>query len=75
MKAIFIAYNQAYNEEIVELLAQAGRRGFTRWEETGGRGSLDGEPHQGNHAELRRTDAASPKLGLRAYSWPVEEAL
>ena len=97
MKVIFIAYNQAYNEEIVELLEKAGQRGYTKWEETGGRGSLDGEPHLGNHAwptqnhallavvpddlapalmaELRRTDAASPKLGLRAYSWPVEEAL
>ena len=50
MKAIFIAYNQAYNEEIIELLEQAGQRGFTRWEEVGGRGSVDGEPHLGSHA-------------------------
>ena len=32
MKAMFIAYNQAYNEEIVEILAAHGQRGFTRWE-------------------------------------------
>lgn len=50
MKAIFIAYNQAYNEEIAELLAQCGQRGFTRWEEIQGRGSVDGIPHMGNHA-------------------------
>ena len=50
MKAIFIAYNQAYNQEIVELLEKMGQRGYTAWEEIGGRGSVDGEPHLGNHA-------------------------
>lgn len=50
MKAVFIAYNQAYNEEIIELLEANGQRGFTRWDETGGRGSVDGEPHLGSHA-------------------------
>ena len=50
MKALFVAYNQAYNEEIVELLESFGQRGFTRWEETAGRGSVSGEPHLGNHA-------------------------
>jgi len=50
MKAIFIAYNQAYNEEITQLLEQFGQRGYTKWEDVGGRGSYDGEPHLGNHA-------------------------
>ncbi len=50
MKAIFIAYNQAFNQEIVELLEGFGQRGYTVWEEVGGRGSVDGEPHLGNHA-------------------------
>ena len=50
MKAIFIAYNQAYNQEIVQLLEQMGQRGYTVWEEIGGRGSVDGEPHLGSHA-------------------------
>ena len=50
MKAIFIAYNQAYNDEIVDLLAAHGQRGFTRWNDILGRGSVDGEPHYGNHA-------------------------
>jgi len=97
MKAIFVAYNQAYNQEIVELLEKLGQRGYTVWEEIGGRGSKDGEPHLGNHAwptqnhavlsvvennlagpvmeELRKLDAANPKLGLRAYTLPVEDAL
>lgn len=50
MKAIFVSYNQAYNEEIVELLEANGQRGFTRWEDIEGRGGVDGEPHMGNHA-------------------------
>ena len=50
MKAIFIAYNQAYNQEIVELLENLGQRGYTVWTEVGGRGTVDGEPHLGSHA-------------------------
>ena len=50
MKAIFVAYNQAYNQEIVELLEKLGQRGYTVWEEVGGRGSESGEPHLGSHA-------------------------
>ena len=50
MKAIFISYNQAYNEEIVEVLDAHEQRGFTRWENIDGRGSVNGEPHYGNHA-------------------------
>ena len=33
MIAIFVSYNQAFNDEIVELLEQFGQRGFTRWDE------------------------------------------
>ena len=97
MKAIFIAYNQAYNQEIVQLLEACCQRGYTVWEEIGGRGSVDGEPHLGSHAwptqnhalvtavddghaprimdRLRATDRENPKLGLRAYVLPVEDAL
>ena len=50
MKAIFIAYNQAYGTEIVELLGELGQRGFTQWKDIQGRGGEDGEPHYGNHA-------------------------
>jgi len=70
MKAIFIAYNQAYNQEIVELLENLGQRGYTVWKEIGGRGSVDGEPHLGNHAWPTQNhalltvveDALAPKL-------------
>ena len=49
MKAVFVVYNQAYNQEIVNTLEELGQRGYTVWEEIGGRGTLDGEPHLGNH--------------------------
>lgn len=50
MKAVFISYNQAYHEEILEILLVSGQRGYTYWEEVKGRGSSDGEPHLGDHA-------------------------
>lgn len=93
MKAIFISFNQAYNDQIVDLLDSLGQRGFTRWNDIMGRGGVDGEPHYGSHAwpvqnmavltvveddlvrpimdALRKTDEASPDLGLRAFVWDV----
>lgn len=50
MKAIFIAYNQAYGDEIVEALEAEGQRGFTQWTDIQGRGHETGEPHMGSHA-------------------------
>lgn len=50
MKAIFIAYNQAYNDEILEVLESFRQRGFTRWENIEGRGGFNGRPHMGSHA-------------------------
>ncbi len=50
MKAIFIAYNQAYYKEIIDLLEAQGVRGYTEWNEIHGRGSVDGEAHEGSHA-------------------------
>ena len=97
MKAVFIAFSQAYNEEIEDLLMSLGQRGFTKWQEIGGRGSVNGEAHYGCHAwpaqnhailtvtedglaseimqKLRETDRENPKLGLRAWTLPVDESL
>lgn len=50
MKAVFVSYNQAYNEEVVEALEALGQRGFTRWQDIQGRGSTKGIPRMGNHA-------------------------
>ena len=97
MKAIFIAYNQAYGNEIVDLLEGLGQRGFTQWLDIQGRGGVDGEPHYGDHAwptqnyailtfvedgkvepvlkALKKKDEDYPDLGLRAYSWNVEQTI
>ena len=50
MKGIFIAYDQAYNMEIADVLEQLGVRGFTMWQDIAGRGGYTGAPHLGNHA-------------------------
>lgn len=50
MKTIFIAFDQAHYERIVEMLERSNCRGFTAWEQVTGRGSVDGEPHYGSHA-------------------------
>ncbi len=50
MKAIFIVYGQTLTEPIQNILDMEGIRGFTRWDETFGRGTSKGEPHFGSHA-------------------------
>ncbi|MEZ3531637.1 MAG: hypothetical protein K1V90_01015 [Muribaculaceae bacterium] len=50
MQAIFIAYDQAHHEAIIDLLEKNSCRGFTSFGETQGRGSVKGEPHYGSHA-------------------------
>lgn len=97
MKAIFISYNQAYNDELVLLLEEFGQRGYTSWQEIEGRGSVDGEPHLGSHAwpvmnnailsvvedsladkildALRKKNAETPELGLRAFTWSIEKSV
>ena len=50
MKAAFIAYNQAFVEEVEQILHQLNVRGYTKWEDVKGRGTKNGEPHLGSHA-------------------------
>ncbi|MCL2097191.1 MAG: hypothetical protein FWH23_00325 [Bacteroidales bacterium] len=50
MKAVFIVYGQALTEPVQNILDMESIRGFTRWDETFGRGSNAGEPHYGSHA-------------------------
>lgn len=50
MKAIFIAYDQAHHEAVIEALDRSSCRGFTSFGEVQGRGSATGEPHYGTHA-------------------------
>ena len=50
MKAIFIAYDQAHHEAVIEALNHNLCRGFTAFGTVQGRGSSSGEPHYGTHA-------------------------
>ena len=50
MKAIFISFDQAYYERIIEMLYKSGCRGFTAFNDVVGRGSSTGDPHYGTHA-------------------------
>ncbi|MEN8229511.1 MAG: PG0541 family transporter-associated protein [Bacteroidota bacterium] len=49
MKALFIVYNQAQTEKVEYLFEKLKIRGFTRWTDLTGRGSVDGPPHMNTH--------------------------
>ena len=50
MNTVFIAYDQAHQENIIEALNDTNVRGYTFFEQAGGRGTQGGEPHLGTHA-------------------------
>lgn len=50
MKSVFIAFDQAHYEKIVDILTRGNCRGYTFFENVQGRGSKTGEPHYGSHA-------------------------
>lgn len=50
MKSIFIAFDQAHYDKIIDILTRSNCRGFTAFGEVQGRGSNQGEPHYGSHA-------------------------
>ena len=50
MKAVFITFDQAHYERIIDILDRLSCRGYTAWPQVTGRGSADGEPHYGSHA-------------------------
>ncbi len=49
MKAVFVAYNQSLEGRVEFILDELVIRGFTRWTEVKGRGTVKGEPHLGTH--------------------------
>ena len=97
MKAIFIAYDQAHHQALIEILDKCQCRGFTSFENVQGRGSYKGEPHYGSHAwpslaqamftfvederaprlleMIKALDEEKPRLGLRAFIWPIETTI
>lgn len=97
MKAVFIAYNQAHEDDVLAAMRRIGVKGYTGWPSVIGAGQHGGEPHLGSHAwptlngamltmvddskiddlmqSLRDVDNENPQLGLRAFSWAVEQSL
>ena len=49
MKAVFIVYNQAQTEKVEYLFDLLDIKGFTRWTDLTGRGSVEGPPHMNTH--------------------------
>ena len=97
MQAIFIAYDLAHHEQVIEVLNSCSCRGFTSFGTVQGRGTTTGEPHFGTHAwpslasakltfveddrvdkvleRLRAVDEEKPRLGLRAFVWPITQTI
>ena len=50
MKSVFIVYDQAHQENVIEALDDTNVRGYTFFEQVGGRGTKGGDPHLGSHA-------------------------
>lgn len=50
MKGVFIAFDQAHKDAVIEALNHLNCRGFSFFEQMQGRGSKTGEPHYGSHA-------------------------
>ena len=42
MKALFVSYNQAYHEEVLDIMQRSGLKGYTFWDTTMGSGSFKG---------------------------------
>ena len=74
MKAVFISYNQAYGDEVLELLEQHRQRGFTRWTEIQGKGGFNGIPHMGDHAWPEQNHAVLAMVKDEKVA-PILEAL
>lgn len=49
MKSVLIIYNQAHTEKVDFILDRLKIRGFTKWNDVVGRGTVNGDPHMGTH--------------------------
>ena len=66
MKAVFIVYNQAHTEKVEYLFEVLNIRGFTRWTDLNGRGSVDGPPHMNTHTWPEQNSASMAVMGDEA---------
>jgi len=57
MKTIFITYDRALHEKVIDALDASNARGYTLLSDVSGRGSKTGDPHLGSHAWPTLNDA------------------
>lgn len=50
MKTVFITYDKAHHDNVIEALDASNARGYTLLEDASGRGTKTGDPHLGSHA-------------------------
>ena len=50
MKSVFIAYDQAHQENVMEVLDRMNLKGYTMFGTVMGAGTKTGDPHLGSHA-------------------------
>ena len=72
MKTVFITYDQAHHDGVVEALSSSLCRGYTLLTEVAGKGDNKVEPLL---TRLKKLDADNPMLGLRAFVWNVEQSI
>ncbi len=92
-----IIHNQAQAERVEYMLDRLEIRGYTKWENVLGRGTVNGEPRLGTHTwpeinssvltvvedekvqdllgAVRKLDAVSEEVGIRAFVWEVVDAV
>ena len=58
MKAVIIVYNQSQTEKVEYLFDKLNIRGFTRWTDLTGRGSVNGVPHLNTHTWPEQNSAS-----------------
>ena len=63
MKAVFIIHNQSQTEMVEYLFDKLNIRGFTRWTDLTGRGSIDGAPHLNTHTWPEQNTARLAVVG------------
>ena len=87
MKAIFVSFNQAYYEMILNVMDRNNIRGFTYWNEVQGRSHawptlnsailamVDDEKVDHFLEILHQMDQKTEAQGLRAFVWNIEKTI
>ena len=85
MKAVFIAFNQAHEDDVLMALRRMNVRGYTGWTSVIGAAwptlnaaylsMVPDTAVEGLLEMLKSIDEESPQLGLRAFVWSIENMI